>query len=60
MNIHYRTIREITLTGPMSEVKDALNWSYGNGYSTRISGPMPLASKYDITRYRIVAEKRIA
>lgn len=59
MNIHSKIIRRITLTGPMSEVNKALDYSYRNGYSGRVSGPMPLAGKYDITRYRIIAEKRI-
>lgn len=60
MNIHGKTIRRITLTGPIGGVKEALSYAYRNGYSTVVSGPMPIARfRYDTTRYRIVAEKRV-
>ena len=59
MNRHYKNLRVITVTGPIAESKDALQYCYGRGYSVVVSGPMPLSTKYDTTRYRIVAEKTI-
>ncbi len=60
MNIHSKVIRRITITSPMSESKKAIDYVYRNGYRTVMAGPMPIARyRYDTTRYRIIAEKRI-
>jgi len=60
MNRHYKTLRVVNITGKMLEVEDALKWAYSNGYRTLTSRPLSDRKfHYDISRYHIVAEKRI-
>jgi hypothetical protein len=60
MNIKYKTMKQITITGDMKESQEALNYCYRNDYRTRRSGPMPIAKyKYDVNRFRIIAEKQV-
>ena len=59
MNRHYKNLRVITATGPIHEAKEAIRYCYDRGYSVTTSGPMPMANKYDTSRYKVVAEKEL-
>lgn len=59
MNIRYKNMKVITITGKIEEHSDALRFCYRNGYYPTRTGMRTTRRRYDNTRYRIVAEKEI-
>jgi len=62
MNKRFQKFQRVTLTGPMSELKEAHEWLDKNGYGRRLyAGPLPIRGqlKVDTTKFKIVSEKEI-
>lgn len=60
MNISYKRIRRVTITGRMEDGRKAYDWAYKNGYSVKVSGPMLVGNfTSDPDRFKIIAEKEI-
>ena len=56
----YTTLRQVRLTGPLSEVKAALQWCFRNGYRARRSGPKIRYGRVSLPpQYLIIAIKEI-
>lgn len=61
MNIYYKKIRRIVITGKKEDFKKAFDYCHKNGYRVTRSGPYPINGgfEYDISRFKIIAEKTI-
>lgn len=59
MNIRYKTIRRIIITGPVHDRDYAMDYATDNNYTFfPYSGPMPLGKgKVDVFRFKMIAEK---
>lgn len=60
MNIHYKKVRRVVITGPMGEYMEATRWINKNGYRIMESGSKEKANMdFDFSKFRFVAEKEI-
>lgn len=60
MNIHYKKVRKVVITGDLKEAHKMMDWAYDNGYRIKYRGPKVNASHYCIENtFKVVAEKEI-